>query len=150
MLGGAVSQVMAIDGQHAVVYPQPSVAGGQASLQQVEDKDAMFIRSAHQLDAQLFVWSPLNKDHMQAVISDGGGVGGEGLGERVMMGTVTVALLSQYSQAQQCARLLQSRHRIKVRHVTDVYTINLMGRQHEIRGKNPNKCFCSHSRGGER
>ncbi len=82
MLGGAVSQVMAIDGQHAVIYPQPSVTGGQPSLQQVEDKDAIFVRSAHQLDAQLFVWSPLNEDHMQAVIPDGGGVGGEGLGGR--------------------------------------------------------------------
>lgn len=122
---------MAVDGQHAVVDPQPRVTGGQPPLQQVEDEDAVFVRPAHQLDAQLFIWSPLNKDHMQAVIPDGGGVCGEGLRGGVVVGTVTVALLTKYGQPQQCAGLLQSRHSITVRHVTDVYTIHLKGRNQE-------------------
>lgn len=140
MLGGAVSQVVAVDGQHTVVYPQPPVTGSQPPLQQVEDEDAMFVRPAHQLNAQLFIWSPLNEDHMQAVIPDGGGVCGEGLGGGVVVGTVTVALLAQYGQPQQCAGLLQSRHSITVRHVTDVYTIDLKGRQ-QMRERNQDYIF---------
>lgn len=128
-----VTQIVPVDGQHAVAYAQLSVTRGQASLQQVEDIDPVLLRSPHQLDAQLFVRDVLVQHHMNAVVShrmvgqaerlvDAGSVS-----VAVRVRTVAVPLLSEHGQPQELARLPQGRHGKVVRHVADVNAIDLKG-----------------------
>lgn len=66
-----ITEIVPIDGQHAVANTQLSITCCQAALQQVENIDAMLLWPPHELNAQLFIWSAFIQDHMDAVIPQG-------------------------------------------------------------------------------
>lgn len=70
MFRGTIAQVVSIYGQYAVAHTQLTIPCGQATLQQVEDVDSMFVRPSHQLDTQLLIRRALVQDHVDAVIPD--------------------------------------------------------------------------------
>jgi len=67
----SVTQIMPVDGQHAVTDTQLPIPSRQAPLQQVKDIDSVLLRPPHKLNAQLLFWSAFVQDHMDAVIPQG-------------------------------------------------------------------------------
>lgn len=139
VLRGTISQVVPIDGKHAVVDTQAAVLCRQTSFQQVEDEDAVLIGSTHELDTQLLVWRPLQQHHVQTVVPHAGAGArvqrlarlGHVMVVVVVMRAVTMPLFTQHGQPEQPAGTLQSRQGVAVRDVGDVDTVYLSGRKTE-------------------
>lgn len=111
-------QVVAVDGEHAVVAAEPSVLGGQPPFQQVENENAWLVRPSHELDAQLFSGVPLVKGHVEDLFSRGSPLGMAGR-------AAAKAPLAQHGEPQGAAGLREDGARVVVRHVADVVAVDL-------------------------
>lgn len=64
----SVTEIVPIDGQHAVAHAQLSVPRCHAALQQVRDVDPVLFLTPHQLNAQLLIWGTFIQHHVDAVV----------------------------------------------------------------------------------
>lgn len=140
----SVTKIVPVDGKDAVTNTQLSIPCCQASLQQVEDEDAVLIWPPHQLYAQLLLWSAFIQDHMDAVIPQGlvceamrrvaqGNIMAVAVTMWVAMCAVAMALFSEDGEPEELAGLFEGRYSVAVGYVADVNAIYLNG-HHRSRG----------------
>lgn len=64
----SVTEIVPVDGQHAVAYAQLSIPRCHAALQQVRDVDPVLLLTPHQLNAQLLIRGAFIQHHVDAVV----------------------------------------------------------------------------------
>lgn len=64
----SVTEIVPVDGQHAVAYAQLPVPRRHTPLQQVRDVDPVLLLTPHQLNAQLLTRGAFIQHHVDAVI----------------------------------------------------------------------------------
>lgn len=111
-------QVVPIDSQHFVVATEPAVLSSQAAFQKVKDENPRLVRSAHQLDAELFVGVTLVQGHVETILSLREAV-------TVVVSSAPKASLSEHGQVQRRARLGKDGPGMVVGHVADIKVIDL-------------------------
>lgn len=132
----SVTEIVPVDGQHAVAYAQLSVPRRHAPLQQVGDVDPVLLLAPHQLNPQLLIRGAFIQHHVDAVVPQRVVVHAVGrvapghvlaVAVRVVVGVraVAMALLSEHGQPEELAGLFERCYGEAVGHIADVDAIYL-------------------------
>lgn len=122
MSGGfwaAISEVMSIDGQHAVVLLQLAVSVGYPAIQHVEDEHPRFVHLAHQFYSQLLLGATFVENHMETVIPRSIGI------QHLSIAPASELLLTQHSEPQHLTGLSQEVQGVVVGDIADVHSVDL-------------------------
>lgn len=134
----SITEIVPVDGQHAVAYTQLSIPRCHAALQQVRDIDTVLLLTPHQLNAQLLIRGAFIQHHMDAVVPQRVVVvvvvhavrwvaPSNVLAVRVAVGVraVAMALFSEHGQPEELAGLFECCYGEAVRHIADVDAVYL-------------------------
>lgn len=137
----SVTEIVPVDGQHAVAYTQLSVPRCHAALQQVRDVDSVLLLTPHQLNAQLLIRGAFIQHHVDAVVPQWvvmvhavrrvapGDVLAVAVRMAVGVRAVAMALFSKHGQPEELAGLFERCYGEAVGHVADVDAVYLREQQ---------------------